>query len=96
MSQILQMQNQLMQGFLISENRLKTKREELNQEVETQVSAAQEQLVKKQRLKSIRLDTYRRNPKAIGFYIRLGYTELGAINLKPNKNEYYCFEKIIR
>ena len=56
MSQILQMQNQLMQGFLISENRLKTKREELNQEVETQVSAAQEQLVKKQRLAEAKKD----------------------------------------
>ena len=50
------MQNQLMQGFLISENRLKTKREELNQEVETQVSAAQEQLVKKQRLAEAKKD----------------------------------------
>ena len=30
------------------------------------------------------------------FYRRLGYNELGSINLKPNKNEYYCFEKIIK
>jgi len=47
-------------------------------------------------LKSIRLDTYSGNPKAMEFYIRLGYRELGAINLKPDKNEYYCFEKIIQ
>ena len=47
-------------------------------------------------LKSIRLDTYSGNPKAMEFYRRLGYRELGSINLKPNKNEYYCFEKIIK
>ena len=26
----------------------------------------------------------------------LNYKQLGYINLKPNKNEYYCFEKIIK
>ena len=55
-----------------------------------------EELGKKKDLKSIRLDTYSGNPKAMEFYIRLGYRELGAINLKPDKNEYYCFEKIIQ
>jgi len=49
MNQVLQMQNQLMQGFLISENRLKKKQEELNQEVEAQIAVAQKKLVKKQR-----------------------------------------------
>ena len=55
-----------------------------------------ENLTKEKGLKSIRLDTYSGNPKAMGFYRRLGYRELGAINLKPHKKEYYCFEKIIR
>ncbi len=55
-----------------------------------------EELVMKKDLKSIRLDTYSGNPKAMEFYIRLGYRELGTINLKPYKNEYYCFEKIIQ
>ena len=55
-----------------------------------------EELVKKKDLKSIRLDTYSGNPKAMEFYIRLGYRDLGAIHLKPDKNEYYCFEKIIQ
>lgn len=54
-----------------------------------------EDLVRKQNLKSIRLDTYSGNPKALKFYKRLGYTELGTIDLKPNKNKYHCFEKII-
>ena len=54
-----------------------------------------ENLVTEKGLNSIRLDTYSGNPKAMEFYRRLGYIELGAINLKPNKNEYYCFEKII-
>lgn len=55
-----------------------------------------EDLAVKKRLKSIRLDTYSGNPQAINFYKRLGYKQLGSINLKPNKNKYYCFEKIIR
>ena len=49
MNQVLQMQNQLMQGFLVSENRLKRKQEELNQEVESQITIAQQALEKKQR-----------------------------------------------
>ena len=55
-----------------------------------------EKLVINNKLNSIRLDTYSNNPKAINFYKKLGYKELGYIYLKPNKNEYYCFEKIIK
>ena len=47
------------------------------------------------KLKSIRLDTYSNNPKAIHFYKNLGYNQLGTINLKPNKKHYYCFEKLL-
>ena len=54
-----------------------------------------EELVKEQGLSSIRLDTYSGNPKAMEFYLRLGYNELGTIDLKPNKKKYHCFEKII-
>ena len=49
MNQVLQMQHQLMQGFLISENRLKKKQEELNQQVDTQITTAQKVLDKKRR-----------------------------------------------
>ena len=55
-----------------------------------------EKLVIKKKLKSIRLDTYNTNIKAINFYKNLGYKILGEIYLKPNKNEYYCFEKLIK
>ena len=55
-----------------------------------------EKKVLEKKLNSIRLDTYSNNPQAILFYEILGYKKLGAINLKPNKNEYYCFEKIIK
>lgn len=44
---------------------------------------------------SMRLDTYINNPKAIAFYKRIGYKQLGHINLKPDKDIYYCFEKIL-
>ena len=54
-----------------------------------------EKLVIEKKLKSIRLDTYSENPKAMEFYRRLGYNELGTIDLKPNKNKYHCFEKNI-
>ena len=43
---------------------------------------------------SIRLDTYINNPKAIQFYKKMGYQQLGYIHLKPNKDIYYCFEKV--
>ena len=55
-----------------------------------------EKLVIERGLKSIRLDTYSGNPKAMEFYRRLGYSELGTIDLKPNKDKYHCFEKIIK
>ena len=55
-----------------------------------------EELVKEHGLSSIRLDTYSGNPKAMEFYLRLGYNELGTIDLKPNKKKYHCFEKIIK
>ncbi len=55
-----------------------------------------ENLVLEKGLKSIRLDTYSGNPKAMEFYRRLGYVKLGTIDLKPNKNKYYCYEKVIQ
>jgi len=55
-----------------------------------------ENLVIEKGLKSIRLDTYSGNLKAMEFYRRLGYSELGTIDLKPDKDKYYCFEKIIK
>jgi len=55
-----------------------------------------ENLVTEKELNSIRLDTYSGNPKAMEFYRRLGYIELGTIDLKPNKDKYHCFEKIIK
>ena len=47
------------------------------------------------KLNSIRLDTYSNNPIAINFYLKLGFSKKGEIFLKPNKNEYYCFEKLL-
>ena len=44
--------------------------------------------------KSMRLDTYSNNSKAIDFYQKLGYQKLGSINLKPEKDIYFCFEKV--
>ena len=48
MNQVLRMQNQLVQGFLVSENRLKEKQKVLSREVETQVTAAEKNLAQKQ------------------------------------------------
>jgi predicted GNAT family acetyltransferase len=54
-----------------------------------------ERLVINNKLNSIRLDTYSGNPKAMEFYSRLGYKNMGSIQLKINKEDYFCFEKII-
>ncbi len=53
-----------------------------------------EELAKENNCKSMRLDTYVNNPNAMAFYERIGYQKLGHINLKPNKDIYYCFEKV--
>lgn len=53
-----------------------------------------ESLAKKNNCVSMRLDTYINNPKAIAFYKRIGYNQLGDIKLKPHKDIYYCFEKV--
>ena len=54
-----------------------------------------ENLALKNKHISMRLDTYINNPKAIAFYKRIGYKQLGHINLKPHKDIYYCFEKML-
>ena len=82
-------------SFLVV-HRLGVKEENWGEKIGKKLMNFAEDLVVKEGLKSIRLDTYSGNPKAIKFYKQLGYASLGYIYLKPNKNEYYCFEKIIR
>tara|TARA_B110000459_G_scaffold20521_1_gene19847 strand:- start:1 stop:504 length:504 start_codon:yes stop_codon:yes gene_type:complete len=82
-------------SFLVV-HRLGVKEEFWNKKIGKYLMLFTEKLVMEKGLKSIRLDTYSGNPKAIEFYIRLGYNELGTIDLKPNKDKYHCFEKIIK
>ena len=82
-------------SFLVV-HRLGVKEENWGEEMGKKLMNFVEDLVVEKKLKSIRLDTYSGNPKAMEFYKQLGYTRLGHIYLKSNKNEYYCFEKIIR
>tara|TARA_B100001758_G_scaffold247951_1_gene268967 strand:+ start:2413 stop:2916 length:504 start_codon:yes stop_codon:yes gene_type:complete len=77
-------------------HRLAVKEEFWNKKIGKMLMLFAEQLVQERRLRSIRLDTYSGNPKAMKFYRKLGYKELGEIDLKPNKNKYHCFEKIIK
>ena len=82
-------------SFLVV-HRLGVKEEFWNKKIGKDLMLFTENLVKERGLKSIRLDTYSGNPKAMEFYRRLGYIELGTIDLKPNKDKYHCFEKIIK
>ena len=82
-------------SFLVV-HRLAVKEECWNQKIGKHLMIFTEKLVIENGLKSIRLDTYSGNPKAMNFYRKLGYEELGTIDLKPNKNKYHCFEKIIK
>ena len=82
-------------SFLVV-HRLGVKEEFWNKKIGKDLMLFTEKLVIEKGLKSIRLDTYSGNPKAMDFYRRLGYTELGTIDLKPDKDKYYCFEKIIK
>jgi len=81
-------------SFLVV-HRLGVKEEFWNKKIGKDLMLFTENLVIEKGLKSIRLDTYSGNPKAMEFYRRLGYSELGTIDLKPDKEKYYCFEKII-
>ena len=76
-------------------HRLAVKKENWGDKIGKGLMQFAEELASEKNYNSIRLDTYSSNLKAIEFYKRLGYTKLGAINLKPNKKKYYCFEKII-
>ena len=82
-------------SFLVV-HRLGVKEEFWNKKIGKYLMLFTEKLVIEKGLKSIRLDTYSGNPKAMEFYRRLGYSELGTIDLKPEKDKYYCFEKIIK
>ena len=82
-------------SFLVV-HRLGVKQELWNKKIGKYLMLFTEKLVLEKGLKSIRLDTYSGNPKAMEFYRRLGYTELGTIDLKPDKEKYHCFEKIIK
>jgi len=82
-------------SFLVV-HRLGVKEEFWNKKIGKDLMLFTEKLVIGRGLKSIRLDTYSGNPKAMEFYRRLGYSELGTIDLKPDKEKYYCFEKIIK
>ena len=82
-------------SFLVV-HRLGVKQEFWNKKIGRDLMLFTEKLVLKRGLKSIRLDTYSGNPKAMEFYRRLGYAELGSIDLKADKEKYYCFEKIIK
>ena len=76
-------------------HRLCSKTKVWNQGVGKKMMEFAERLAKKNNCVSIRLDTYINNPKAISFYKRLGYNQLGNIKLKPEKDIYYCFEKLL-
>ena len=82
-------------SFLVV-HRLGVKEEFWNKKIGKDLMLFAEKLVIEKGLNSIRLDTYSGNPKAMEFYRRPGYTEIGTINLKPDKDKYYCFEKIIK
>ena len=82
-------------SFLVV-HRLGVMQEFWNKKIGKDLMLFTEKLVIEKNLKSIRLDTYSGNPKAMEFYRRLGYKELGTIDLKPNKNKYHCFEKNIK
>jgi len=77
-------------------HRLAVKEEFWNDGIGKSLMLFAENLVIEKGLNSIRLDTYSGNPKAMEFYRRLGYIELGTIDLKPDKDKYHCFEKSIR
>lgn len=76
-------------------HRLAVKEENWGDGVGKELMLFVEEVAREENYSSIRLDTYSGNPKAMEFYLKLDYTELGTIDLKPNKKEYHCFEKLV-
>ena len=76
-------------------HRLGVKKELWKKKIGKKLMIFSEKLAKENLIDSIRLDTYSENKQAINFYKNLGYKQLGTIKLKPNKKNYYCFEKIL-
>lgn len=76
-------------------HRLAVRKEFWNKSIGKKLMLFGENLTIEKGLRSVRLDTYSGNPKAIQFYRKLGYKQLGEIDLKANKDKYHCFEKII-
>ena len=71
-------------SFLVV-HRLGVKEECWDKNIGKDLMIFSEKLVTEKGLKSIRLDTYSGNPKAMEFYKRLGYIKLGYIYLKEGK-----------
>ena len=86
--------NDKSEKFLVV-HRLAVRAEFWNQNVGKKLMSFAENRAIKNNLSSIRLDTYSENPIALKFYEKIGYLRLGAIDLKPGKKEYYCFEKLL-
>ena len=80
----------------LSVHRLAVSEENWSKKIGKKLMIFAENEVVRKNLKSIRLDTYITNIRALNFYSKLGYQKLGKIYLKENKNEYLCFEKIIK
>lgn len=75
-------------------HRLGSKTKVWNKGIGKQMMAFAEKLAKESGCSSFRLDTYSHNTKAMDFYKKIGYQQLGYIHLKPDKDIYYCFEKV--
>ena len=75
-------------------HRLGSKTKVWSKGVGKQMMTFAEKLAIEKGCSSFRLDTYSHNPKAMDFYKKLGYKQLGHIHLKAEKDIYYCFEKL--
>ena len=55
-----------------------------------------EQWARENKYDAIRLDTYSQNPRNQRFYTKRGYTDLGPVYLKYNKDyPYFCYELLL-
>jgi|TARA_A200000159_G_C7337929_1_gene345860 ribosomal protein S18 acetylase RimI-like enzyme len=51
----------------------------------------------REKMISIRLDTFSKNPRNIRFYKARGYTKLGDVYfIKQSQDPFHCFEKVVK
>jgi len=78
-------------NFPLVLHRLCVSPEHQNKGIAKEMILFAEKYAEKNKYKTIRFDTFTKNPVSVNLYTKLGYTNSGSVRFR--KGEFYCFEK---